>query len=126
MIRTQEHPSLQPQPTQTGPATRHPAWCDRTRCTADSASEAAGYRSHVGGEHGSAPVPLNLTMAMWLPVRDGTAWRSEACAPWPCASYLRVQVGDLELSLCADYAAPVLDALSTLLASALTDREVTR
>lgn len=42
---------------------------------------------------------------------------SEACTPWQCDVYLRVQVGDAELSLPADYAAPVLDALSTLLAS---------
>jgi hypothetical protein len=66
---------------------------------------------------------------MWLPVRDGrdgVAWLSEACAPWPCAVFLRVQVGDLELSMSTDYAATVLDALSTLLASAATAEEVTR
>jgi hypothetical protein len=63
---------------------------------------------------------------MGLPVRDGTAWLSEACAPWPCAVFLRVQVGDTELSMSADYAAPVLDALSALLASAATAEGVTR
>jgi hypothetical protein len=127
MIRAQEHLNPQPQPTPTGRAAGHPAWCDRSRCTADPASQANGYRPDIGGEHRSAPVPLNLTTAMWLPVRDGTAWLSEACAPWPCAVFLRVQVGDEELSMSADYAAPVLDALSTLLASATTTaREVTR
>jgi hypothetical protein len=107
-------------------AQTHPAWCDPMRCTADPASQAHGYRPGFGGEHRSAPVPLNLTTAMWLPVRDGTAWLSEACAPWPCAVFLRVLVGDLELSVSADYAAPALDALSTLLASAATAEEVTR
>lgn len=126
MTHIREHLDAQVQPAQTGPADRHPAWCDPTRCTADPPSQADGYRSGVGGEHRSAPVPLDLTAAMLLPVRDGTAWLTEACAPWPCAPYLRVQVGDLELSMSADYAAPLLDALSTLLTSALTDREVTR
>ena len=126
MIRTQEHTDPQPQPTQTGRADRHPAWCDLTRCTADPASQAAGYRPGNGGEHQSAPIPLNLTTAL-LPVRDGTAWLSEACAPWPCNVYLRVQVGDVELSMSGDYAAPLLDALSALLASAATAAEgVTR
>ena len=107
-------------------AAHHPAWCDRSQCTANPASQANGYRSGVGGEHQSAPVRLNLTTAMWLPVRDGTAWLSQACAPWECAVFLRVQVGDVELSMSADYAAPVLDALSALLASAATAEEVTR
>jgi hypothetical protein len=137
MTRTQEHADPQPQPTQTGDGEpqpqptqpgrgdRHPAWCDRSRCTADPASQAGRYRPDAEGEHRSAPLPLNLTTAM-LPVRDGTAWLSEACAPWPCAVFLRVLVGDVELSMSADYAAPVLDALSTLLASSATASEVTR
>ena len=122
MTSTQQHhePQPQPQPTQTGRADRRPAWCDRTQCTTEPASQANGYRPGVGGEHRSAPIQLNLTTATWLPVRDGTAWLSKACAPWPCSPYLRVQVGDVELSMPADYAAPVLDALSTLLASAAT------
>lgn len=82
MIGTNEPPD---------PANRQPAWCDRTRCTADPANQANGYRTGAGGEHRSAPVPLNLTTAMWLPVRDGTAWLTEACAPWPCDPYQRVQ-----------------------------------
>jgi hypothetical protein len=107
------------------PCATHPAWCDPIRCTANPASQADGYRSGVGGEHRSVPIPLDLTTAMWLPVRDGTAWLTQACAPWECAVFLRVQVGDLELSMSADYAAPVLDTLSTLLASA-TGEEVGR
>ena len=125
MIRTQEHTDPQPQPNPTGRAGRHPAWCDRTRCTADPASQADGYRPGDRGEHQSAPIPLNLTTTM-LPVRDGTAWLSEACAPWPCAVYLRVHVGDMELSMSAGYAAPLLDALSALIASAATAEGVTR
>lgn len=125
MIRTTEHTDPQPQPTQTGRADRHPAWCDLTRCTADPASQADGYRPDAGGEHRSAPISLNLTSAL-LPVRDGTAWLSEACAPWPCTPYLHVQVGDVELSMSVDYAAPVLDAMSALTASAANAREVTR
>jgi hypothetical protein len=109
----------------TAPA-RHPVWCDPTRCSADPASQAGGYRPGVGGEHRSAPIPLNLTTAQWLPGPDGTAWLTEACAPWQCAVFLRVQVDNLELPMSADYAAPVLDALSTLLASAITGEEVTR
>jgi hypothetical protein len=63
---------------------------------------------------------------MWLPVRDGTAWLSEACAAWPCAAFLRVQVGDTDLSMPADDVRWVLDALSTLLASTTAAEEATR
>lgn len=104
----------------------HPAWCDRSRCTADPASQANGYRSGVGGEHRSAPVPLGLTAAQWLPARDGTAWLTEACAPWRCEPYLHVQVGDSHLSMPADAAERVLDALLTLLRSASPQVEVNR
>lgn len=69
-----------------------------------------------GGEHRSTPIPLNLTTAV-MPVRDGTAWLSEARAPWPFMPYLRVHAGDVELSMSADHAAPVIDALSALLVS---------
>jgi hypothetical protein len=98
----------------------HPVWCDLTRCTADSASQAAGYRPDVGGEHRSASISLNLTSAVWLPSRDGTAWLSQACAPWECAIYLHARAGGAELSMAVDYAGPVLDAVSRLLASAAT------
>jgi hypothetical protein len=125
MTGTYEHTDHRPQPTPTGRADRHPPWCDRPRCTADPASQANGYRSGVGGEHRSAPVPLNLATGQWLPVRAGTAWLTQACAPWPCEPYLRVQVGDMHLSMPADNARRVLDALSTLLASATTAPEVT-
>jgi hypothetical protein len=111
--------------TETAPDQEHPGWCDRVRCTADPASQAHGYRSRAGGQHRSTPIPLNLTAAMWLPVRGGTAWLSQACAPWPCAAYLNVQIGDMELSMRAEDATSVLDALSTLLASAGAAGEVT-
>jgi hypothetical protein len=126
MTRAQEHLNLQPQPTQTGRTARHPAWCDLTRCTADPASQTDGYRSDLGGEHQSAPVPVRLTSAVLLPVRDGTAWLSEACAPWTCATYLHVQLGDLHLSMPADDARRVLADLSALLSLADTAEEVTR
>jgi hypothetical protein len=103
----------------------HPAWCDPERCTADPASQAHGYRSGVGGEHRSVPITLNLTTAM-LPVWDGLAWLSVACAPWSWAVFLRVQVGDVELSMAVDDAAPVLGGLSALLASALAREGVIR
>ncbi len=117
--------AAQPASTPAAPA-NHPASCDRTRCTANPASQANGYRPSVGGEHQSVPIRLNLTTAIWLPVRDGTARLSQACAPWECAVYLRVQFGDVELSMPAEDATPVLDALSTLIASAATDQEVNR
>jgi hypothetical protein len=126
MSRAQEHPSMQPQPTQTGRAGRHPAWCDPTRCTADPASQSDGYRPDVGGEHLSAPVPVSLTTAVLLPVRDGTAWLSEACAPWTCDTYLRVQVGDVHLSMPDADARRVLADLSALLALTATAEGVTR
>ncbi len=105
--------------------TTHPGWCDLIRCTADPASQANGYAPGAGGEHQSAPIPLNLTASM-MPTWDGTARLSEACAPWPCAVFLRVQVGEVELSMSGDNAARVLDALSALLASAATPGQVTR
>ncbi len=120
------HTDSQPLTTPRPGAQPHPVWCDPTRCTADPTSQAHGYRGGVGAEHRSVPVPLDLTTALWLPVRDGTAWLSQACTPWECAVVLHLQVGDLELSLHTDYAAPVLDVLSALIASAATAQEVTR
>jgi hypothetical protein len=125
MTRAQEHLNLQQQPAQTGRAVRHPAWCDPTRCTADPASQTDGYRSDLGGEHRSAPVPVRLTSSVLLPVRDGTAWLSKACAPWTCATYLLVQVGDLHLSMPVADARRVLADLSALLGLAATAEGVT-
>ena len=119
------HTTPPPQPAQTGPADRHPAWCDPTRCTADPASQTDGYRSGVGGEHRSAPVPVRLTSAALLPVRDGTAWLTSACSPWTCATYLRVQVGEVDLSMPAADARRVLADLSALLPLAATAEGVT-
>ena len=125
MTRTQEHPSLQPQPTQTGRTDRHPAWCDPTRCTANPTRQTGASRLDIGGEHQSAPMPARLTTAV-LPVRDGTAWLSQACTPWTCDTYLRVQVGDVDLSMPAADARRVLADLSALLSLAATAEGVTR
>jgi hypothetical protein len=106
-------------------AVRHPAWSDLDLCTADPAATTHdGYGAGAGGEHSSAPIPLRLCTATWLPAREGSAWLSEACAPWRCGPYLRVQVGDLHLFLPADDAQRVLDDLSTLLALARASEEV--
>jgi hypothetical protein len=121
MTRAQEQRNLQPQPTQTGRTVRHPAWCDPIRCTADPASQTDGYRADLGGEHRSAPVPVRLTSAVLLPVRDGTAWLTSACAPWPCDTYLPVQVGDVHLSMPAENARRMLADLSALLCLAATE-----
>ncbi|WP_271190014.1 hypothetical protein [Dactylosporangium matsuzakiense] len=49
---------------------------------------------------------------------------SEAVAPWRCSTYLRIVVDrDTELSMPVDSAAPLLAALSELVASALTETE---
>jgi hypothetical protein len=120
MPRAREHLNALLQPTQTGHAFRHPPWCDPTRRTADPASQTDRYWSGIGGEHRSAPVPVRLTSAVLLPVPDGTAWPSDACAPWTCATYLRVQVGELDLSMPAADSRRVLAALSALLCLATT------
>jgi hypothetical protein len=101
-------------------------WREPVRCTADPASQGNGYQPGVGGQHRPAPIPLNLTHGPLAarPARDGLAVK--LCAPWRCATYLRWQVGDTKLAMPVDYAAPVLDAFSTLLASAATAEEVTR
>ena len=125
MTRAQQQRNLQPQPAQTGRSDDHPAWCDPIRCTADPASQTDGYRSDLGGEHRSAPVPVRLTAAVLLPVRDGTAWLTSACAPWTCATYLRVQVGDVHLSMPVADARRVLADLSALLSLASTAEGVT-
>jgi hypothetical protein len=101
----------------------HPAWCDRVRCTADPASQAAGYRAGVGGERQSAPVRLDLTCASWLPGRAGEAWLTQAVAPWPC-SYLHVRVADAEVSMPVEYAAPHLSALLMLAMAGRAGEEV--
>ena len=126
MTRTQQHLGPQTKPTQTGRTDRHPPWCDPTRCTATPDSQTGRYRADAGGEHLSAPVPVNLTTAVPLPVRDGTAWLSQACAPWTCDTYLRVQVGVVHLSMPAADARQVHVDLSALLALTATAEEVTR
>jgi hypothetical protein len=126
MTRTQQHLGPQTQPTQTGRTDRHPPWCDLTRCTANPDSQTGRYRADAGGDHLSAPVSVNLTTAVLLAVRDGTAWLSQACAPWTCDTYLRVQVGDVHLSMPAADARQVLADLSAPLALTATAEGVTR
>ena len=83
-------------------------------CTAGPTAASIGS----GGQHRSAAVSLDLLTAMWLPARAGTAYLTEAAAPWRCSSYLRVQVGELKLAMPVENARTVLDALSALVSSA--------
>jgi hypothetical protein len=118
MTHTPNHSNdAQPCPA---PASRaiHPRWCDRSRCTANPDSQANGYHAGVGGEHRSASVLLDLSCAMWLLGRSGQAWLTEAVAPWRCATYLRIRIGDAEAGMAVDDAAPVLSVLSGLLMAA--------
>ena len=116
-----------PEPTENRCATTHPAWCEPARCTADPAVLSRdGGRISDAGEHRSAPVPLALAGVFWLPAREGSAWLTEACAPWQCAPHLRVKVGDGELSMAADDAGRMLDVLSVLVASARAGEGVNR
>ncbi|MDG4798831.1 hypothetical protein [Micromonospora sp. WMMD1082] len=104
-------------PVETTPDQGHPAWCDRAGCTANPASQANGYRAGVGGEHRSAPLRLDLSCAFPLPKPAGEAYLTEAVAPWPCSTYLRIRVGDAEVSISVERAAPVLSALHMLVAA---------
>ena len=110
--------------TETTPDQRHPAWCDPSRCTANPASQADGYRSGVGGEHRSADVPLDVRMRLW-PVPDHIgAFLSEAVAPWRCSTYLRILAdGDEVVAMPVESAAPVLAGLSGLVTAAEADWE---
>ncbi|MEN3362431.1 MAG: hypothetical protein V7637_6413, partial [Mycobacteriales bacterium] len=94
-------------------ALEHPSWCDPERCTADSAAtDRDGYRVGHGGEHQSAPIRLDLSASIeLLPARSGTAYLSEAAAPWRCSAYLRVRVGDAAVSLPVEHARPLLAGL---------------
>jgi hypothetical protein len=109
------------------PDQQHPGWCDRSRCTADPSTQADGYRSGVGGEYRSADLPLNIGVGSWPVPPTGVAFLTESVAPWRCSTFLRVVVdGGAELSMSVESAAPLLAALSKLVASALTDEEVSR
>jgi len=99
-------------------ATSHPAWCDRDRCTADPACQARGYRPGAGGEHRSAPVPLDLSYAMWGPGLSGEAYLTESVAPWRCSTYLHIRAGDTRIAMAVDKAAPVFSALLGLVMTA--------
>jgi hypothetical protein len=108
------------------PDQAHPAWCDRSRCTADPSTQANGFR-FGGGQHRSDDLPLNLRACMWPVPPHAVAFLSEAVAPWRCSTYLRITVDrDTELAMPVESAAPILAALSALVASAMTDVEVNR
>jgi hypothetical protein len=50
---------------------------------------------------------------------------TQAVAPWRCSTYLRIELaGGTEISMPVESAAPILAALSALVASALDDWEV--
>ncbi|MEV6931698.1 hypothetical protein AB0M46_45405 [Dactylosporangium sp. NPDC051485] len=109
------------------PDQQHPTWCDPTRCTADPATQAAGYQSSVGGEHRSADLQLNLRAGNWPIPPHAVASLSESVAPWRCSTYLRITVDRYtELAMPVESAAPLLAALSALVASAMTDEEANR
>jgi hypothetical protein len=96
----------------------HPAWCVGAWCTANPGSHANGYRPGEDGGHRSAPVPLDLRCAFPLPANAGETYLTEAVAPWPCSTCLHIRVGDREVSMPVEYAAPVLSALMMLTAAA--------
>jgi hypothetical protein len=104
-------------------ALEHPSWCDPERCTANpTATDRASYRVGHGGEHRSAPIGLDLGASIeLLPARSGSAYLSEAAAPWRCSPYLRVRVGGAGVSLPVENARPLLVALSALVASVVPD-----
>ncbi|ROO59585.1 hypothetical protein EDC02_1385 [Micromonospora sp. Llam0] len=92
----------------------HPAWCDRSRCTADPASQTDGYRPGVGGAHRSAPIRLDLTTAIALAPQVGEAYLTQAVAPWPCETYLHIRHGDSDIAMAVRDASPLLSALRLL------------
>jgi len=98
---------------------KHPAGCDPAGCTAVAASAVLGsYLAGSGGQHRSAPIPVDLSEAVWLPQRIGAGYLTGAAAPWRGTPCLHVRLGQAELSLPSDAAGPVLAALSGLVASA--------
>lgn len=108
-----------PSPVQTVPDLQHPTWCDRTRCTANPAATTGnGYRATTAGQHQSAPIRLDLTTVIALPPRISEAYLTEAVAPWPCETYLRLRHGDAEIAMTASDAARALSALRLLTATA--------
>ncbi len=114
MTSTSEHAGPSPRSAPHG-ARGHPGWCDPARCGAGPVGQSGGWPA---GEHRSTGIVLEFTTACLLPVRDGTAWLSRSSAPWPCATWLRIRAGGLDLALPADTARQVLGTLSPLLALA--------
>ncbi|MFY1673164.1 hypothetical protein ACN27G_24895 [Plantactinospora sp. WMMB334] len=60
---------------------------------------------------------LDLAAAFPLPKPAGEAYLTEAVAPWPCSTYLRIRVGDAEVAMPVEQAASVLSALGMLAAA---------
>ncbi len=112
---------------ETAPDQQHPPWCDPSRCTVDSSTQADGYRSGVGGEHRSADLTLKIGAGSWPIPPTGVAFLTESVAPWRCSKFIRIVVdGGAELSMAVESAVPLLTALTELVAVALKDEEVTR
>jgi hypothetical protein len=109
---------------ETGPEQRHPTWCDRSRCTADPASQADGYRSAAGGQHRSADLPVAVRATVWPTPDRIEAYLTEAIAPWRCATFLHIAADGMEIvSMPVESATPILAALSGLAATATSDLE---
>jgi hypothetical protein len=102
----------------TASGVKHPACCDPAGCTAVAASAVLDSRlAGSGGQHRSAPIPVDLSEAIWLPQRTGTGYLTGAAAPWPGTPDVHIRRGQAELSLPSDAAGPVLAALCGLVAS---------
>ncbi|MEV6348170.1 hypothetical protein [Actinoplanes sp. NPDC051851] len=72
-------------------------------------------------------MPLNIGAGNWPIPPTGVAFLTESVAPWRCSAFLRVVVdGGAQLSMPVESAAPLLAALSELVASAMADEEVSR
>jgi len=100
------------------PGLTHPGWCDPAVCTAVAASGVLdSWLAGGGGQHRSAPIPVDLTGAIRLPQQTGTAYLTAAAAPWQRRPYRHLQLGSAELCLPTEAAGPVLAALSGLVAS---------
>jgi hypothetical protein len=110
-----------------GVVNRHPSWCGRAYCSANPlATTGEGYQAGAGGEHRSAPVPLDGLAAAYSarggPLGAMTITLTRAVAPWPTATYVRLVVDDAEmLAMPVDSARVLLGQLGQLLAAADVD-----
>jgi len=72
-------------------------------------------------------MPLNIGAGNWPVPPTGVAFLTESVAPWRCSTFLRIVVdGSAELSMALESAASLLSAITELVASALTNEEVSR